>query len=376
MNRNFSLFLDGVRALAALIVVGSHLSNPRLQGEWLTWAHQFGHEAVIVFFVLSGLVIAYVSEQRECTLQRFTVARFARLWSVALLALLFTFFADWIGRSLEPSIYSPDWYYDNLPLLRLLASALFLNEIWFEQIVPLSDGPFWSLSYEFWYYVIFATLYFFSGWARIILFMVAIAIAGPKILLLWPVWLMGLAVWYTIQQQLVRPVMALWIGATAFVMLVWSQYVDIESSFYYLCSMPLLTEWRPILEWRMSARFLSDWVDGALIAMIFLGAHALLQKLAAPHVAFTWVIRYVASATLFIYLFHYPLIYLLHAVGVNIGLDVDGSLQVWLLVMTLTLLLIFGPMLERTKSLWKVWVNGMYEMGRGLCSSCVQAVRR
>ncbi|MDX8413350.1 MAG: acyltransferase family protein [Mariprofundales bacterium] len=376
MSKNFSLFLDCVRALAALIVVGSHLSNPRLQGEWLAWAHQFGHEAVIVFFVLSGLVIAYVSQQRECTLQTFTVARFARLWSVALLALLFTFFADWVGRSLEPSIYSPDWYYDNLPLLRLLASALFINEVWFAQIVPLSDGPFWSLSYEFWYYVIFASLYFFSGWKRIVLCVIAIAIAGPKILLLWPIWLMGLAVWYIIQQQSVRPAMAMRIGVAALLLLVWSQYVDIESSFYYLFSMPLLTEWQPILEWRMSARFLSDWVDGALIAMIFLGTHALVEKLPAPHVMLTWVIRYVASATLFIYLFHYPLIYLLHAVGVNIGLDADGSLQVWLLVMTLALLLIFGPMVEKTKSLWKVWMNGIYNMGRVLFTSCLQAVRR
>ncbi len=365
-----------MRATAALMVVGSHLSNPRLQGEWATWAHQFGHEAVIVFFVLSGLVIAYVSEQRENTLRSYTIARFARLWSVAILALIFTFFADWIGRSLEPSLYSVDWYYDNHPVLRLLASALFVNEIWFEQIAPLSDGPFWSLSYEFWYYVIFAALYFFSGWKRIVLTLLAMLIAGPKILLLWPIWLMGLWTWYVIKGQRIRPKLAKFTGICAVLLFVWSQYVDIEFFFYHLFSAPLLTEWRPILDWRMSARFLSDWVDGALIALTFLGAHAWLSKLSNVHITVATVIRYIASATLFIYLFHFPLIYLLHAIGVNIGLDADGGLQAFIAIVALIFLLVFGPMLEKTKVLWKLWIDGLYEGMLKLSSRCINVVKR
>ena len=87
MNYNFSLFLDFARVSAALMVLGSHLSNSQLQGGWAIWAHQFGHESVIVFFVLSGLVIAYVSQQRENTLESFTVSRLARRWSVVLFGL-------------------------------------------------------------------------------------------------------------------------------------------------------------------------------------------------------------------------------------------------------------------------------------------------
>ncbi|MFC1567815.1 acyltransferase family protein [Pseudomonadota bacterium] len=364
MSKNFSLFLDFIRAAAAFTVLGAHLANPRLQGDWISWAYPFGDEAVMSFFVLSGLIITYVSQQRENTLQSFTVARLARLWSIVLLALIFTFFADSLGRWLEPGLYSPDWYYDNVPLLRLLASALFVNEIWFKQVIPLSNGPFWSLSYEFWYYVIFAALYFFTGLKRIIFSGIAMLIAGPKIMLLWPVWLMGLAVWYIIQGQLVRRGFALAIGASALILFVWVELNDMEYFCYHLYSKPLLTEWQPILEWRMSARFVSDWIYGALFAMIFLGAHALLSLLPRPHFIFSNVIRYVASGTLFIYLFHFPLINLLHAIGINIGLEADGSLQAWIAIVALIFLLSFGPMLEKTKFLWYCWINRLYEGGK------------
>ncbi|MDX8408960.1 MAG: acyltransferase family protein [Mariprofundales bacterium] len=370
MNHNFSIFLDCVRATAALIVLGSHVSNPRLQGEWIAWAHQFGHEAVIVFFVLSGLVIGYVSQHREHFFQPFMEARFARLWSVAIPALLFTYFADSVGHWLEPGLYSADWYYDNNPILRLVASALFVNELWFKQIAPLSDGPFWSLSYEFWYYVIFSSFYFFTGTKRILLITIALLIVGPKILLLWPVWMMGLLAWMIIERQLVGDGFAMMVGWLALGMLVWSQVNDIESSFYYLLSMPLLTEYQPILEWRMSARFFSDWVDGALLAMVFLGINAFFLRLKnCPH-RLSMTIRYVANATLFIYLFHFPLIYLLHAIGTRIGLQTDGGIQAWVAIVSLVFLLVFGPMLERTKFFWRRWVHEMFECGKAACSRC------
>ncbi|MDX8397182.1 MAG: acyltransferase family protein [Mariprofundaceae bacterium] len=372
MTGNFSLFLDFMRGSAALLVVAAHLANPRLQGGWINWAYELGNEAVMLFFVLSGLIISYVSQQRENTLQRFSVARLARLWSVVLLALVFTFFADSLGRSLEPSLYSKDWYYENMPALRLLASAFFVNEIWFKQILPLSNGPFWSLSYEFWYYVIFAVLCFSRGWKRVLLLGVVMLIVGPKILLLWPVFLMGQAVWFIIQRQLIARATALLLGVVAICLFVWAKFYDLEYFTYYLISLPLLSEWQPILEWRRSAFFVSDWIYGALISMIFLGAHALVSGLPKPNHIFAIAVRYVASATLFIYLFHYPLIHLLHAVGVSIGLEADGSLQAYIATSAIVLLLVFGPWLERTKAFWYVYLNHIYDF----LSKCLDSWRR
>ena len=53
----------------------------------------------MVFFVLSGFVIAYVSEQKEHTLREYSISRLARLWSVAVPALILTIALDQLGRA-------------------------------------------------------------------------------------------------------------------------------------------------------------------------------------------------------------------------------------------------------------------------------------
>jgi peptidoglycan/LPS O-acetylase OafA/YrhL len=59
MNKVFSLYLDLIRALAALVVVFYHYSNQVANGEWAHSFPKIGQEAVILFFVFSGYVITY-----------------------------------------------------------------------------------------------------------------------------------------------------------------------------------------------------------------------------------------------------------------------------------------------------------------------------
>jgi hypothetical protein len=51
----------------------------------------------------------------------------------------------------RPEVYQ-DWgawlAADGSPL-RLLVSAVFLNELWFRSIIPLSNGLAWSIRFEF-----------------------------------------------------------------------------------------------------------------------------------------------------------------------------------------------------------------------------------
>ncbi len=69
MNKLTSIYLDLIRFTAALVVVLSHaagftsLKIPIISG--------LGTEAVVVFFVLSGYVIAYVSNNKEKKLHCF-----------------------------------------------------------------------------------------------------------------------------------------------------------------------------------------------------------------------------------------------------------------------------------------------------------------
>ena len=58
---------------------------------------------------------------------------------------------------------------DNTAWVVFLAAATFTNEIWFSSIRPFSNGPFWSLGYEAWYYAIFGVWTFTRGRRRLVM---------------------------------------------------------------------------------------------------------------------------------------------------------------------------------------------------------------
>ena len=72
-----------------------------------------------------------------------------------------------MGRALDPQLYRISDN-DHL-LLRTLFTLGFLNQLWSLDIRFLSNWPYWSISYEFWYYALFALLVFTSGRMRLVL---------------------------------------------------------------------------------------------------------------------------------------------------------------------------------------------------------------
>ncbi|MFT3719910.1 acyltransferase family protein [Pseudorhodoferax sp.] len=187
MTRNVSVFLDLLRVLAALFVVVSHATWPKLSGGVLPYLP--GHAAVIVFFVLSGYVVAYAATQRENGPRDYVLNRLSRLWSVALPALLLTACLDKIGSTLKPELYSAQSLGD--PWVALASAALFLGQIWFLDITPLSNEPFWSLPYEFWFYALFGAILHLRGRQRVWAAVGVALVAGPKILVYLPIWWFG-----------------------------------------------------------------------------------------------------------------------------------------------------------------------------------------
>jgi len=134
-------------------------------------------------------------QQKETAFEDYAAVRIARLWSVLLPALAITYVMDWCGMKVRPEVYQ-DWgpwlAADGSPL-RLLVSAVFLNELWFRSIIPLSNGLAWSIGFEFGYHAIFAAFTFPKGVMRCAMPAVAVLFAGPRVLLLFPVRLMGVA---------------------------------------------------------------------------------------------------------------------------------------------------------------------------------------
>ena len=210
MNRYISVYLDLVRFLAALIVFFVHANYDRFTSDLpVVWRFRdLGNDAVMIFFVLSGFVIAFVADQKEKTPRDYFVSRFARLYSVVVPALLFTIAIDHVGAYLVPGAYDGWWFQNTRAVWRMFANLFFVNELWFSSIRPFSNGPFWSLGYEFWYYTIFAAAFFLKRWVRYAVVAVLCLLVGPKILLLLPVWLLGVLVYHIIKKNRVSDVVA------------------------------------------------------------------------------------------------------------------------------------------------------------------------
>jgi len=196
MTNALSLYLDALRFGAAFVVFVSHYVAERYSGGLFWQGMPYGRTAVLVFFVLSGFVIAWVTETRERTLEDYTLSRLARLYSVIVPVFVVTAILDGLGMAIDPAIYGPESHHSLIQsLLGYGLSAVFLGESWTLSVVPGSDIPYWSLNYEAWYYVLFAAAVFLQGGRRIAALVTAALLAGPKILILFPIWLMGVAAW-------------------------------------------------------------------------------------------------------------------------------------------------------------------------------------
>ena len=174
--------LDLIRGLSALVVLLAHvrgfvlldlgqLESPGLVTKGFYFATGIHHQAVMVFFVLSGYFVGGTVMDAlgrgKFSAPRYALARLSRLWVVLVPALLLTFLLDAAGRSMDASAYAGALreQFMSGPELGSGASASigsFLGNLAFLQTIELpvfgSNGPLWSLANEFWYYVLFPLL--------------------------------------------------------------------------------------------------------------------------------------------------------------------------------------------------------------------------
>jgi peptidoglycan/LPS O-acetylase OafA/YrhL len=86
MTSVLSLYLDALRFGAAFTVFLSHFG--RFSAGMFSQMEPYGGTAVMVFLVLSGFVIAWVTKTRERTVDEYALSRLARLYSVILPAVI------------------------------------------------------------------------------------------------------------------------------------------------------------------------------------------------------------------------------------------------------------------------------------------------
>jgi peptidoglycan/LPS O-acetylase OafA/YrhL len=190
LKPSFSAYLDLLRFVAALSVLLGHMNQDGLSMGWNPLA-LFSHDAVMIFFVLSGFIIHCSTNARSASWQHYAVARLSRIYSVVLpVVVACVALAWWLSvqswfDSEKLSNYTPvSWWHT-------LSTVLFLNQSWMNEANLTLNAPYWSLSYEVWFYVIFGAWHFARGRTRWLLVAGAAAVAGPAILVLFPIWLMG-----------------------------------------------------------------------------------------------------------------------------------------------------------------------------------------
>ena len=190
MKRDLSVLLDLVRTLAACTVFLAHLSLPRFGGEAIYPIFEpYAHSAVIVFFVLSGFLISWVAE-RDGSMTEYLLNRAARIYSVAFPALLLTWAIDGFLIDNYPGSLSHNYQHD-APWRYFPLFITFTTDFWFLSEDAFSNFPYWSLCYEVWYYIIFGILFFGRGPWRWVVAVVVLLLMGPRLWLLWPIWLAG-----------------------------------------------------------------------------------------------------------------------------------------------------------------------------------------
>lgn len=354
LPRAVSLYLDLVRFLAAMCVFITHAKYNRFTNGWLDSVGRYGSDAVMIFFVLSGLVIAHVTQEKERNFESYAIARLARLWSVALPALLLSLVADSIGRQLYPPIYDGSWFQGEQAALRLLVNAMFQGQSWFANFLPFTNTPYWSLGYEFWYYALFAAGHFLRGPARWGTLALCCALCGPKILLLLPIWLLGVGV-YRFAQTRQIPVQAgwlLWIGSF------------VGYGLYQALGIPGYLLWRTtqwfgapfvIDQLLWSKDFVGNYVVGLLVAANFMGFWRICGTFHALLLRFQLPIQFLAGFTFSVYLFHMPF---LHFFAAMVRHDAANPIsQAFILLATLAGIFLLGLFTEQKKTLVRGWIS-------------------
>lgn len=137
--------LDGLRAVAALIIVISHTSN-RYSYELTGFGA--GQIGVMIFFALSGFLMAHITQDKPPTkrnIWNFFVHRFSRVIPLYLFVVFFSYICNKIGIG-----------GDSISFYGIRNEAILLKHLTFS----LGNSVLWTISIELLFYIIYPAFWF------------------------------------------------------------------------------------------------------------------------------------------------------------------------------------------------------------------------
>jgi peptidoglycan/LPS O-acetylase OafA/YrhL len=335
------IHLDFLRGIAALMVFVHHIRtiffedyklleyrNPLI--DIFYFVTSFGHQAVMIFFVLSGCVICNSIEsaysKEKWSWQEYLISRLSRLWVVLLPALIIGGFLDILGLTFLKTSRAYSGGYPGFPSIAQIPSnigaSIFMGNACFLQtiIFPIfgSNAPLWSLAYEFWYYMIFP-LFLFSfrgkyskGW-RITYFLMACAImvfVGDNVRKGFLVWLFGAGSYYLFKYK----------RCSNLIIIKGMFWINIILMLIMLSTIRICKIW-------LRLGIYSDILLGTIVGFVVYWA----LQMSHREQSYTYLIsKHISRPSYSLYVLHFPLLLLLSGIFIDTSKSWSLSLQTFI----------------------------------------------
>lgn len=346
LSRSLSIYLDVMRIVAAMGVVFLHARLWIMPG-MPHFVSNHGKEAVIVFFVLSGFVIKYVSDTKEGDARLYSVARLSRIYSVVVISIVFCLCIDGIGMNINPRYYenvAARGFYGEVNLANILQYLTLTHELWFNQAQLGTMQPYWSLGYEVPYYLLFGLVLFLPGRMRSVGAALWFCLVGPKIALYGVIWMLGAMTYDAIPwfRQKVDPWLAKALFATTFLI-----YVVMNHFWGPHAVVPILAHGSLRAE---AVAFAYALGIGCVMSLNILLFDCALHGRDIWNDRLTRAIRWFAGATFTIYIVHQPIVIFIR--GTFPRVVASPLYGIAAIAATLALCLVVAELGERRKSIY------------------------
>lgn len=290
VNESKSTLLHAIRWIAALIVLLGHAqmyARDKTGSGAFVWEYigDHAHAGVVVFFVLSGFVIAWsVDKSADLTWKKYYVDRISRIYSVLPIAIVFTIILDSIGGELSTSYDNPSLIPQDNYWTRFFVNLFSIQGFQGYRVQFGSNPALWSIGYEFFYYILFGLIFF---WKEIFHSKIKLAIvvvlglfilAGIKITLYFLIWLLGFVA-YKLQKKF----------SLAF------------GYFWLFLSVVFLVNHFVVYQAHGNIEYLRDFSLGLAVAALFVPA--------TPSVGSIKAHKFMADFSYSLYAFHMPILF-------------------------------------------------------------------
>jgi len=368
MNKVSSTYLEVIRIVAATYVFIYHFSSEKIgsaqafyipgngSGFWLSY--NIAHFFVIVFFVLSGFLITMSASRPGLTFKSFLIARMGRLYSVIVPALLFTYFVFafmvYFKHAAIVDIVGGDHLF-----IRFILNLMFLTQSWNLCSTPPFDGPFWSVNYEFFYYLLMGSMLLIKGKYKYVIFTIVALLAGLKILMLFPAWLAGSLLYYCSRNRFIGAKISGIVFLLTLALIFLSMLFPEHFPFIKDIGQNRLLGTNLFFSWN----YQSDYVFSTLVAIniySFFGISEILFNFLANRGLGKLFrsIKTVGNCTYTLYLFHVPLLFLF---AFLFPYDKASTLHQICLLLSVTVAVYFIATITEWKvSFWRNLVAGLF----------------